>query len=306
MKAKIGCYLAQSKKVSLAADIWSKKGLTSSYLGITGHFFSFKDHRRHSVTLAVRRMPPNHTASNVRAIVGEALSEWEIPMNKISAILTDNGSNMVAAFRGHFHTSSEDEDESDGGDVDPQGKNCEEEDSVERDVSDFEEQEIEHEVAFHDFRRVSCFSHSLQLVVHHFDTVMAFKEVLKRTHALVRKVNSSTKATEMLISLCGKKLIRDCPTRWSSTFLLIERLLEVKTSLISVLAELEWDSLATSEWKVLEGINTLLQPFAQFTQLISGENFTTLSSVYPAIVEIKMHLEEVLDSYLHAWHGLHV
>ena len=59
-----------------------------------------------------------------------------------------------------------------------------------------------------------------------------------------------------------------------------------------MLEELEWDSLATSEWKVLEGVKNLLQPFAVFTQLISGEDFTTLSSVYPAIVELKMHLEE--------------
>ena len=57
-----------------------------------------------------------------------------------------------------------------------------------------------------------------------------------------------------------------------STFLLIEHLLEVKNS---VLQELEWDSLAISEWKVLEGV--LLLPFTQFTSLISGEDFTTFS-----------------------------
>ena len=174
MKAKIGCYLEQSKKVSLAADIWSKKGLTCLYLGITEHFFSFKDHRRRCTTLAVRRMTPNHTASNVRAIVGEVLSEWEIPMDKISGILANNGSNKVAAFHGHFHASSEDGDESGKGGVDPQGESSEDEDSVERDVSDFEEQEV----TFNNFKRVSCFSHSLQLVVHHFDTVTTFNELL--------------------------------------------------------------------------------------------------------------------------------
>ena len=35
------------------------------------------------------------------------------------------------------------------------------------------------------------------------------------------------------------------------------------------------DSLAISEWKVLEGV--LLLPFTQFTSLISGEDFTTFS-----------------------------
>ena len=160
--------------------------------------------------------------------------------------------------------------------------------STERYVSNFE-----HKVAFSAFRWVSCFSHTLQVVVHQFDfdTVTMFKDLLKHTHALMRKMNSSTKATEKLISFCEKKLIRDCPTRWSSTFLLIKHLLEVKNSLISMLQQLEWDSLATSEWKVLEGVKTSLQPSAQFTSLICGEDFTTPSSDCGN----KMHLEEVLD-----------
>jgi len=51
---------------------------------------------------------------------------------------------------------------------------------------------------------------------------------MKHTKAIVRKMNTSTKATERLITLSGKKLIKDCTTRWSSTFLLINRLLDVK------------------------------------------------------------------------------
>ena len=154
------------------------------------------------MTLAVCRMPPSYIAENIRAIVDQVLLEWEIPRHKISAILTDNGSNIVAAFRGHFCTSSEDEDESGNGDIDHQGQ-IQDEGSIELGVSNIEE--IHHEVAFHDFRRVSCFSHTLQLVVRSFDTVTTFKGLLKCTHELVRKVNSSTKATEKLISLCGKK-----------------------------------------------------------------------------------------------------
>ena len=141
------------------------------------------------MTLAVRRMPPSYIAENIRAIVDQVLLEWEIPHHKISAILSDNGSNIVAAFRGHFCTSSEDEDESGDGDIDQQGKSSQiqDEGSIELDVSNFEE-EIHHESAFHDFRRVSCLSHTLQLVVCSFDTVTTFKGLLKCTHELVRNV----------------------------------------------------------------------------------------------------------------------
>ena len=98
MKAKIATSLEDARKVSICADIWTKKGMSSSYLGVTAHFFSPKDHLRHRVTVAVRRMPSPHTAENIRAVIQEVLGEWEVPLGKVSAILTDNGSNMVASF----------------------------------------------------------------------------------------------------------------------------------------------------------------------------------------------------------------
>ena len=46
MKANIRRVLSAAQKVSLCADIWTKKGMTSSYLGVTAHFFGRQDHRR--------------------------------------------------------------------------------------------------------------------------------------------------------------------------------------------------------------------------------------------------------------------
>jgi len=54
--------------------------------------------------------------------------------------------------------------------------------------------------------------HTLQLVVRKFKEVKSLKKVLASAHALVKKVNKSSKATERLVSLCRKKLISDCPT----------------------------------------------------------------------------------------------
>ena len=61
LKSKIGTFLEEANKASICADIWSKKGLSSSYLGIPAHFFSRKDNRRHCATLAVHRMESSHT-----------------------------------------------------------------------------------------------------------------------------------------------------------------------------------------------------------------------------------------------------
>jgi len=78
--------------------------------------------------------------------------------------------------------------------------------------------------------------------------------------------------------------------------LLIQRLLAVKNTLSTVLEELCWDNLHTSQWKMLASIHYLLKPFAQYTSLIGGEDFTTVSSGIPIIMEINFHLEESRQS----------
>ena len=294
LKAKIGSYLQEANKVSVCADIWTKRGMSSSYLGITCHFYSRKDHRRHCVTLAVRRMPSPHTGDNIRGVVDEVLDEWDIHPSKVLATLTDNGSNMLAAFRPQMSDTGSDDDDDD------EAEEASEDGSVPDVLSqeiDFEEHELDHEVAFLTLKRVSCFAHTLQLVIQKFDDVSTFKALLKRAHNLVRKFNTSTKATEKLISIAHKKLVRDCPTRWSSTYLMVDRLLSVKSALSRVIQELGWDDLANSEWKTLQALRDLLHPFAQFTALVSGEEFTTISSVLPSIMDLNLHLEEVSCSW---------
>ena len=118
LKVNISAYIESANAVSITCDIWSKKGLTSSYLGVTVHFYSRTDNRCHTVTLAVRRLTTSHTASNIRSLLDNILVEWDILSSKVSAVITDNGSNMVAAFKtnlDHFVIdetgNDEDEDE---------------------------------------------------------------------------------------------------------------------------------------------------------------------------------------------------
>ena len=169
---------------------------------------------------------------------------------------------MLAALRPCV-LESDDDDEEDGDDnTDWDGDAVPDVTSL---VADYEERKIDHELSFHSLNRVSCFSHTLQLVVQSFDELPTFRVLLKRVHRLVSKSNMSTKATEKFIAICGKKLVRHCPTRGSSTYLMIDRLLSVTTGLCQVLQELECDNLATSEWKTLESLRDMLHPFAQFT-----------------------------------------
>jgi len=69
---------------------------------------------------------------------------------------------------------------------------------------------------------------------------------------------------------------------------MLEHRIDVKDQLKCVLDEQGWDDLAASEWRTLSNITCLLWPFAKFTSLLSGDEYTTLSYVF--------HLEEVCYS----------
>jgi len=109
---------------------------------------------------------------------------------------------------------------------------------AEKDIHDFEEHELNHDIAFSHHKRLICLLHTLQLVVRTFDTIHSPKRAVKKAHKVVKKVCKSTKATERLIGLCRVKLIADCPTRWNSTYPIIARLLKVRPALTQVLQEL--------------------------------------------------------------------
>lgn len=72
--------------------------MTESFLGITAHYLSADWHNR-VVTLAVRTFPSLHTAERIRALLERVLKEWKIEFGQVFLFITDNGSNMAAAFK---------------------------------------------------------------------------------------------------------------------------------------------------------------------------------------------------------------
>lgn len=61
MKSNIQEVLQRARKINFCADIWTKKGFTTSYLGLTAHLFSPTDGCIRCATLAVRHLPHPHT-----------------------------------------------------------------------------------------------------------------------------------------------------------------------------------------------------------------------------------------------------
>lgn len=96
-------------------------------------------------------------------------------------------------------------------------------------------------------------------------------------------------ANEAMIKKCGKTLVRDCSTRWNSTFDMLRRLLEIRTELNQALEELGMDTLLTTNRDKLENLVKLLEPFAIHTDRLESDS-QSLSQVVACLLNLEAHL----------------
>ncbi|KAK9744288.1 hypothetical protein QE152_g7943 [Popillia japonica] len=88
-------------------------------------------------------------------------------------------------------------------------------------------------------------------------------------------------------------LKQDVPTRWNSTVIMIERLIEMKNVLTEALTALSRvaDLLDEMEWNILLDCSQLLNPLKEVTEQLSGENYSTISMVIP-LIKCMVHVIE--------------
>ena len=84
-------------------------------------------------------------------------------------------------------------------------------------------------------------------------------------------------------------------TRWTSAYLVVKRLLDVKEHLKVVLLEHNMTMLQPVEWEELSHVETLLSKFAVYTNMAGGEQYTTLSLIIPYYIELRHHLEDMKE-----------
>lgn len=91
--------LSAARRVSVGIDLWTKKGLTASFLAISLCYFCVEQSKPEHILLALEQVAHPHTAQSIKSCVDKCMQEWGIPNEKIITVITDNGSNMVAAFK---------------------------------------------------------------------------------------------------------------------------------------------------------------------------------------------------------------
>ncbi|KAL4083712.1 hypothetical protein QTP88_029028 [Uroleucon formosanum] len=136
------------------------------------------------------------------------------------------------------------------------------------------------------FKHLGCFAHTLNLIV---------QSALKKENDLIDKVKNicthfrkSTNANNKLIAYQKSmgvnvplKVLQDVAMRWNATFYMLERFVQLETSIRGTMGLLDNapPCLNSDEWIAIKEFCSILRPFEEATRTVSGEQYITASLV---------------------------
>jgi len=253
VREKLSCVLSDVEHISITADTWTSIAV-QSYLTVTVHYVS-KEWTLKSHVLGTLLLEERHTGEHLSEWIVEMLANFSISPSKVVAVVHDNASNMLSAMNILMST-------------------------------------------YTSIQSVRCSAHTLQLVVHStLRENTAAQSALASARKIVEHFRRSSVANGALtqqqeqMNLKSLDLIQDVPTRWSSTFNMCKRILELRLPLSMVLTnqaiidkqKRQQLELRSEEWTVLETMCELLEPFAALTKYLEAETYLSISAVQPLV-----------------------
>nr|XP_022910666.1 zinc finger BED domain-containing protein 1-like [Onthophagus taurus] len=148
-----------------------------------------------------------------------------------------------------------------------------------------------------------CFAHSLNLVVQ--SGLKEVRVIVDKLKKIVRYFKKSTHAysklreTQERMELPALKLKNDVPTRWNSTYEMMQRIITLKTALVSALAVIKSgrdvdinniDLLSNEEWLIAEQTVNILEMFNVVTTAVSAEKEVSASCIILYYKQLMKHI----------------
>lgn len=249
-------------------------------------------------TLAMFEMKERHTAEYIKKNLLQILKCYDIKLKQIYTITTDNGSNMIKTIS----LLNEEEDEDD--EIEAEENVVVHEDlmtAVHGNSSSDNDTFIELSNEEISVTSVRCAAHSLQLAIH---DVLNEKNLAKKI-AKYRYICKKLRNTNILMQIKGNKLKKpkiDCPTRWNSTYDMLERLLELRLFCEDQENTYTFLSLDEGEWKFIELFVKIFKPFKDATLLLQKEQLL-LGDLYALWLQLKIKTaadQNTMAQQLHA------
>jgi Domain of unknown function (DUF4413) len=154
-----------------------------------------------------------------------------------------------------------------------------------------------------EFFHIRCCAHVLNIIVQ--DGIKELGDSITKIRESVKYVSGSEGRKikfEDSVKYCGiessKGLWLDVPTRWNSTFLMLERAIYYRRAFAN-LARTDTNYLnypSNEEWGRVEEICGILRPFFDITNLFSGTHYPTANLYFQSVWKIQLRIREATCS----------
>jgi len=187
----------------------------------------------------------------------EICDEWQIPLTKITAVVTDHAANIIKAVKDTF--------------------------GQKKSIGCFAYQlNLVVQSALDEAVSFKTIMTKVKQIVTYIKSSVKASDLLRKF-----QLESGTSEDKIL------KMKQECPTRWNSAFYMLERFILLSEIIARVLFQLDTalQNLTSLEIKVIKESIILLQPFEEITREIAGEKFMTASKIIPIRTLLKKNLE---------------
>ncbi|XP_007974354.2 zinc finger BED domain-containing protein 4 [Chlorocebus sabaeus] len=149
---------------------------------------------------------------------------------------------------------------------------------------------------------VQCFSHTVNLIVSEaIKSQRMVQNLLSLARKICERVHRSPKAKEKLAELQREyalpqhHLIQDVPSKWSTSFHMLERLIEQKRAINEMSVECNFRELIScDQWEVMQSVCCALKPFEAASREMSTQ-MSTLSQVIPMVHILNRKVEMLFE-----------
>lgn len=253
-------------RISLTAEVWTSYQ-DSKFLCLTVHYID-EAWQLHRKILNFIRVEPDTEQAFCEAIM-TCLMDWDIDRKLFSITVDTCPNNDNAIFRVRDRLS--------------------ENRLILRNVQ-----------LFH----VRCATRILNLIVE--DVLEALQEVTFKIRESIRYVSSEAlkqKFSEMALQVSQKSLSLDCPTQWTSTYLMLEAAVEYRDAFSRLQACDPGYVMALTdiEWERTLSLTSYLKLVVEVINVISGAKYQTANIYFPEICDINLKLIDWCkspDSYI--------
>jgi hypothetical protein len=277
--------LEELEYISTTADIWTAHN--KSYMDGTAHWINPNNMEREKAALACRRFKGHHTHDAIAVELDNIHSTYGIT-HKITATVTNNGSNFVKAFKRYQPLESDSEDDED--------------EVTFTDINDaLHATADDPDVVITLPPHKRCASHTLNLIsctdvdkwlLSQPTTKAVYRSATAKCTALWNKTSRSSLAAETVDELMSKKLLVPCTTRWNSFYDALARICGISMAdLNTISSKLGLTAITEMERQFLKEYCTALKPLTVALDILQGEDNCFHGTLLPTMETLMLKTE---------------